>query len=148
MSPDQIKLVKQSWGQVAPIKERAAALFYERLFELDPSLQLLFRNDMAEQGRKLMTMIDAAVNALNDLPSVVPAVRALGARHAGYGVKNTHYETVGQALLWTLERGLGSMFTVETREAWVTVYKVLSSTMIEAADQYAQADVVRQGYAE
>lgn len=143
MSPDQIKLVKQSWEQVALIKETAAALFYERLFQLDPSLRVLFRNDMTEQGRKLMMMIGAAVNSLENLPSVVPAVRAMGARHAGYGVKNTHYETVGQALLWTLESGLGSTFTTETREAWVTVYKVLSSTMIEATDQHTQADVVR-----
>ena len=115
------------------IAEQAAEMFYRRLFELDPSLSRLFKGDMREQGRKLMSMIGAAVKGLDDLERLVPVVRKLGARHAGYGVKDRDYATVAQALLWTLEKGLGEAFTPDVREAWVAVYGVLADTMKRAA---------------
>jgi hemoglobin-like flavoprotein len=133
MSPDQIDLVQRSWRQVAPIADTAAQLFYERLFTLDPSLRALFRGDMKEQGRKLMTMISVAVSGLSRLEQLVPAVQALGRRHAGYGVRDEHYGTVGAALIWTLEQGLGDAFTPPVREAWVATYGVLANTMKDAA---------------
>jgi hemoglobin-like flavoprotein len=133
MTSDQMKLVQASFAQVAPIAETAAALFYARLFELDPSLRHLFRDDMREQGRKLMHMLTIAVSGLDHLESLVPAVQALGRRHAGYGVRDAHYATVASALLWTLEQGLGSAFTHDVRDAWVAVYQVLASTMQAAA---------------
>ena len=133
MTPDQIDLVRTSWDQVKPIREQAATLFYERLFTLDPSLESLFKGDMKAQGVKLMTMIQTAVNGLVDLESIVPAVRALGERHVGYGVKAAHYDTVGEALIWTLAQGLGDAFTDDVRAAWVETYTLLSTTMIEAA---------------
>lgn len=132
MSPVEISLVKESFRKVVPIADQAAALFYARLFELDPELRQMFRGDMIEQGRKLMSMIAMAVSALERLDSIVPAVQALGARHAGYGVEEDHYATVGAALLWTLERGLGAEFTPAVREAWTSTYTLLANTMIDA----------------
>lgn len=129
MTAAETALIKESFAKVAPIADQAAALFYTRLFELDPSLRALFRGDMAEQGRKLMTMISMAVGGLDRLESLVPAVRQLGLRHAGYNVREAHYETVGAALLWTLEKGLGPAFTPATREAWGKLYWLLAETM-------------------
>ena len=129
----QKTLVQDSFAIVAPIADDAAALFYRRLFELDPSLQRMFRGDMAEQRRKLMQMLTAAVKGLDRLDQLVPVVQDLGRRHATYGVEDRHYETVGAALLWTLEKGLGKAFTPETKEAWATVYGVLATTMQDAA---------------
>ena len=129
----QRTLVQESFAIVAPIADDAAALFYRRLFELDPSLQHMFRGDMAEQRRKLMQMLTAAVKGLDRLEQLVPVVQDLGRRHATYGVEERHYETVGAALLWTLEKGLGKAFTPETKEAWATVYGILATTMKQAA---------------
>src|SRR5215213_4933586 len=129
MTPEQIALVQISFAQVLPIADTAAALFYSRLFELDPSLKPLFKGDMAEQGRKLMTMIRVVVNGLNRLDELVPAVQELGRRHARYGVRDEHYDTVGAALLWTLSQGLGARFTSETEAAWATAYTLLAETM-------------------
>lgn len=133
MTPHQIQLVQTTFKDVAQIKDQAAALFYDRLFELDPSLKRLFRNDMQEQGRKLMAAIGVVVAGLNDLDRIVPTVRALGARHTEYGVLPQHYDTVGEALLWTLERGLGNKFTSDVSDAWATAYGTLAGVMIDAA---------------
>ena len=133
MTPAEIQLVKDSFRKVAPIADQAAALFYARLFELDPGLRPLFRGDMAEQGRKLMTMIATAVASLDRIDTIVPAVRQLGVRHAAYRVTDEHYATVGAALLWTLEKGLGAAFTAEVRAAWTNTYTLLANTMMEAA---------------
>jgi hemoglobin-like flavoprotein len=133
MSPEHKRLVQSSFTQVAALGEPAAALFYQRLFELDPRLRPLFKSDMAEQGRKLLAMIATAVNGLDDLGALVPAVQALGARHRGYGVADQDYETVAAALLWTLEQGLGAGFTPAVKDAWVAVYTVLADTMKQAA---------------
>ena len=139
MTPEQAVLVKESWAKVTPIADKAAELFYGKLFEMDPSLKPLFKGDMTEQGRKLMAMINTAVNALDRLEEVVPAVQELGKRHVGYGVKDKDYDTVGGALLWTLEAGLGDGFTPEVKEAWTSVYGVLATTMKEAAKDVAVA---------
>ena len=134
----QKTLVQGSFATIAPIADDAAALFYRRLFELDPSLERMFRGNMAEQRKKLMQMLTAAVKGLDRLDQLVPVVANLGRRHADYGVTDTHYETVGSALLWTLEMGLGRAFTTEMRDAWATVYGLLATTMKEAARE-AQA---------
>jgi hemoglobin-like flavoprotein len=133
MTPESERLVRDSFAKVAPIAPAAASMFYARLFVLDPSLRPLFKGDMAEQGRKLMTMIGTAIANLHRLDSIVPAVRDLGRRHGGYGVQPAHYNTVATALLWTLEQGLGDQFTPATRDAWVECYTVLARTMQEAA---------------
>ena len=116
-----------------PIADTAAALFYERLFELDPALRPLFRGDMGAQGRKLMTMIGVAVKGLGRLSEIVPTIQKLGARHVAYGVKDEHYATVDAALLWTLGQGLGERFTSEISAAWMNAYTLLSDTMRAAA---------------
>jgi hemoglobin-like flavoprotein len=139
MTDDQKKAVQTSFAKVEPIAEAAAAMFYTRLFELDPSLRPLFKGDMAEQGRKLMAMLSVAVRGLDRLDELVPAVKQMGARHETYGVTDAHYGTVAEALLWTLDRGLGADFTPEVRDAWVAVYTVLAATMQAGATQPATA---------
>ncbi len=105
-------------------------MFYANLFEADPSLKVLFKGDMAQQAAKLMQMIDAAVGKLNDLGFLVPVLQQLGRQHTTYGVLPSHYDTVGAALVKTLEQGLGPAFTPETRDAWFSVYGVMASVMI------------------
>lgn len=133
MDSKQKELVQSSFALVAPIADTAADLFYDRLFEIDPTLRPLFKGDLKEQKKKLMQMLAAAVRGLDDISALAPVVRDLGARHGGYGVKDEHYDTVAAALLWTLEKGLGEKFTLDTKAAWVAVYGVLSSTMKEGA---------------
>ena len=136
----QIELVQKTFAVVAPIADDAAALFYRRLFEIDPRLEPMFKGDMAEQRRKLMVMLSAAVKGLPRLDRLVPVLEDLGRRHAHHGVEDRHYETVGEALLWTLEKGLGPEFTPEVREAWTSVYGIVASTMkAGAAQQLAEA---------
>jgi hemoglobin-like flavoprotein len=139
LTPEQITLVKESWEKVLPISETAAELFYGKLFELDPELKSLFKGDMTEQGRKLMAMINTAINGLTNLEAIVPAVQQLGERHVDYGVKAEDYDTVGAALIWTLEQGLGEAFTPDVQEAWVGVYTLVATTMKEAAQKYQAA---------
>ncbi|MFL6245879.1 MAG: globin family protein [Thermoanaerobaculia bacterium] len=137
MNTRQIELVQSSFAQVVPIAGVAASLFYDRLFELDPALRGMFRGDMAEQGKKLMTMIGTVVGGLKSLDRIVPGIQALGARHAGYGVRDEHYDVVGTALLWTLAKGLGAAFTDEVRDAWTAAYTLLANTMKDAAAEAA-----------
>ena len=138
MTPRQQTLIRESWAQVAPIADTAATIFYDRLFELDPSLRTLFsRTDMAGQRRNLMQTLAVVVASIDRLESIVPAVEALGRRHAGYGVEAAHFETVGQALLDTLAIGLGEAFTTEVREAWATAYGILAGVMQSAAAEIA-----------
>jgi hemoglobin-like flavoprotein len=125
----QINLVQTTFAVVAPLAEDVAALFYRRLFEIDPSLESMFPGDMSGQRRKLMVMLTAAVKGLPRLDRLIPVLEDLGRRHAEYGVIESHYETVGEALLWTLEKGLGPEFTPDVKEAWTTVYGVLAATM-------------------
>ena len=133
LTPAQIEAVKSSFAQVAPMAEEAAKLFYEQLFTLDPTLRSLFAEDMTAQRQKLMQMLSTAVNGLDQLETIVPAVKALGVRHIQYGIHDSHYETVGQALLWTLEQGLGPAFTSEIKAAWTEVYTLIAETMKGAA---------------
>lgn len=133
MQNETITLVQQSWKKVAAIAPKAAELFYQNLFSADPSLMPLFKGDMHEQGKKLMQMIGAAVGKLHDLPTLVPILQELGKRHSGYGVEESHYQTVGAALLKTLGQGLGNDFTAEVKEAWTTVYTVMAQVMTDAA---------------
>ncbi|MEZ5941559.1 MAG: globin family protein [Planctomycetaceae bacterium] len=137
MTPEKIAIVQANWAAVEPIAPQAADLFYGKLFELDPSLRPLFPEDMAEQKKKLMDMLSVAVTSLTKLDELVPAVRQLGKRHVAYKVTADQYPTVGAALLWTLEQGLGDQFTEEAKAAWTEVYTVLSSQMIEAAEEAA-----------
>jgi hemoglobin-like flavoprotein len=133
MTPRQVALVHGSWERVRPIRDRAGALFYERLIELDPSLAPMFRGDLAAQGRTLMTMIDTVVSSLDRLGALVHALRALGQRHAGYGVEARHHDLGGRALLDILRAGLGKAFDSETSDAWAVAYGTLVGLMQEGA---------------
>ena len=135
MNEQQIALVQQTfYDHVLPISEAAAEIFYNKLFELDPEVRPLFKTDMKSQGQKLMQMLAAAVNGLNHLESIIPAAQALGRRHVNYGVVDAHYDTVGEALVWTLGQGMGDAFTPEVKEAWVATYTILAKVMIDAAN--------------
>ncbi|ALT77977.1 globin family protein [Paucibacter sp. KCTC 42545] len=130
MDQQTITLVQDSWAKVIPIAPAAGALFYANLFEADPSLKALFKGDMTQQASKLMQMINAAVAKLDDLDSLVPVLQQLGQRHSTYGVQPAHYDTVGAALLKTIEQGLGPAFTPATKEAWASVYGLIASVMM------------------
>lgn len=135
MTPQQIQLVRDSFAAVAPIADQAGGLFYGRLFEIAPTLRPLFKGDIAAQGRKLMATIGLAVGSLDRLSELVPVLQDLGCRHAGYGVKEDDYDTVAEALLWTLERGIGQAFTPPVKAAWAAAYTLLADTMKQAARQ-------------
>lgn len=139
MTPQQIEMVKQTWTMVVPIADKAAELFYGRLFELEPEYKALFKHDMTEQGKKLMKTINIAVEALDDVEPLIPTLKKMGADHVGYGVKERDYNVVGAALLWTLEQGLGDAFTDEVKNGWAAVYDVLAGVMKEGAAELESA---------
>jgi len=138
MTPDQVKLVQDSFAKVAPIADTAATLFYDRLFEVAPQVRGLFPDDMSEQKIKLMGMLAVVVKGLDNLPAILPAASMLAKRHVAYGATPAHYPVVGGALLWTLEKGLGPGWTPEVAEAWTAAYATLSGFMI--AEAYGRSD--------
>ena len=125
----QITLVQNSFGKVEPIAEQAADIFYTKLFEYDPKLKPLFKSDIKAQGRKLMATLKVATAGLNDLDTLVPVLHQLAERHVNYGVKAADFTPVGNALLYALHQGLGDQFTDEVRQAWVEVFRLVSTTM-------------------
>lgn len=133
MTPNQRALVDISFAKVLPIADAAAALFYEDLFARDPKLRLLFHGDMREQRRKLMTMLATAVANLDRWQEIAPAVQEMGRRHIAYGVRPAHYETVGAALIATLEKGLGDGFTPDVRAAWEACFAIVRDEMLAGA---------------
>lgn len=142
MTPDQRMYVQETWKQVAPIADTASAMFYERLFEIDPDLRRLFAaTDMATQRRKLVAAIAGVVGGLDRLEDIVPTIAELGRRHRSYGVTDVHYDTVGAALLWTLEQGLGDAWTPAVEAAWVTAYTTIAQVMRSAAAEESAAQV-------
>lgn len=140
MNPSQIALVQDSFAKVAPIADQAAVLFYDRLFEIAPNVRPMFRGDMAEQRRKLMSVLGVVVTGLSRLETVLPAASALAKKHVSYGVKDEHYPIVGAALLWTLEKGLGEAWNPELAEAWTAAYGTLSGYMISEANGVQAAE--------
>ena len=142
MTAIEIGPIRESWTAVEPIADTAAGLFYGRLFELDPAIERLFRRtDMDAQRKNLMQTLTVVVKSLDRLDQILPAVEALGRRHAGYGVRESRYPTVGAALLWTLEQGLGDAFTTDVPKAWTTAYGTLASVMIEAGRTDSASDL-------
>lgn len=133
MTPLQIELVRVTWRRVQPLREAAATLFYGRLFELAPEVQPLFKRDLGSQGAMLMAALDTVVGALDRPDQLLPLAERLACRHVGYGVEPQHYDTVGEALLWTLAQGLGDDFTPAAAEAWRTAYAALAGAMKRAA---------------
>jgi hemoglobin-like flavoprotein len=133
MTSDQKALVKTTWKMMAPTADTAAGRFYERLFEIDLSTRSLFQSsDMAEQRRKLVQALALVVQGIDDLAKLAPAIADLGRRHAQLGVIESQYESVGSALLWTLEQSLGSNWTIEARLAWTNAYALVAGLMKQA----------------
>ncbi len=138
MTPDQVRLIKLTFAQAMTIKDQAGRMFYDRLFAIAPEVRPLFTGDIDAQARKLMDTLALAVGMLRDMPTLVATLEALARRHVAYGVKDEHYDTVGEALIWTLERGLGPGFTAEARNAWTALYVTVAQVMRRAASGAAK----------
>ena len=135
MTSKQIDLVKTTWAIVAKMDPvTVGGLFYGRLFEIAPQLKHMFRSPVPEQSKKLLAMINYVIIKLDKLEDILDEVTKLAQRHVKYGVKPDHYGLVGEALLWTLEKGLGGNWNSEVKEAWSNCYQVLSSAMINASE--------------
>ena len=139
MTPDQKQIVKDTWEQVLPIQETAASLFYGRLFDQYPEVKPMFKGDMQQQGEKLMKMLDQAVGSLDNLDALVSPLQQAGKAHKEYGVKAEDYDKVGASLLWTLQQGLGDVYTPAVEDAWSSTYSTLSSVMIDGAEYTKEA---------
>jgi hemoglobin-like flavoprotein len=137
ITPRRVELVQQSFARIAPMADAAAGLFYGRLFEIAPEVRPLFTGDITAQGRKLMSVLALAVGSLPDLSELVPIVQDLGRPHTEYGVRDAHYDSVAEALIWALDQGLGPDFTSEVKDAWIAVYTMLANTMKGATQQNA-----------
>jgi hemoglobin-like flavoprotein len=133
MTPEQAQIIKLTFAQVMRERDKVGRMFYDRLFSIAPEVKPLFRGDIAEQSRKLMDTLALAVGMLRDMPTLVITLEGLARRHVGYGVKDEHYDKVGEALLWTLEKGLGDAFTAQVREAWTALYVAVAKIMRDAA---------------
>ena len=133
MTPEQITTVQDSFRKVMPISGTAADLFYDHLFEIAPEVRSLFPDDLVTQKKKFIVMLATAVNNLDQVGKIIPAIEELGRRHAAYGVVDKFYEPMGAALIWTLEQSLGTEFTPEVEAAWTETYQVLAGAMRVAA---------------
>lgn len=140
MTPDQVKLIRESFAKVAPVSDRLAALFYQRLFEIAPEVRPLFKSDIEQQGRKFMATLTVAVSSLDRFETLKPALRALARQHAHLGVHNDYYRPLGEALIWALQEGLGESFGEAAREAWEAAYALLANTMKAEARDSEQAE--------
>lgn len=128
MNAETERLVRESWARFEPIAVASARFFYDKLFELDPEASRLFaRTDMEAQGKKVMRMFAEIVRTLDQPETLVAEMADLGRRHVQYGVQDSQYDSVGSALLWTLEQGLGEAFTPEIRDAWTEAYLYVST---------------------
>lgn len=136
MTSAEIALIENSWDYIILNMEEAGELFYSRLFEIKPELSSLFKGDIRNQSRKLTSMITFLVQKLNTLDEVKKDIVALALRHNNYNVKPEYYHSVGAALLWTLEEGLGTQWTDELKSAWMNLYVALSNMMIQASQKH------------
>ena len=139
MSATEKELVQRTWKELVPVADAVAELFYRKLFDVDPEIMPLFKGDMKERGRKLTDMITFAVYGLDIMETIIPAVQELAARHAGNEVRASHNDTVGGALLWTLEQGLGAAFTPDVGEAWAGMYELLATNMENAGENAGES---------
>ena len=137
LTAEEITLVQNSFALIEPKADEVAALFYGKLFEIDRSTKPLFKGDMTEQGRKLLSVLKTAIASLHKFDQLVPALKVLGQRHHDYGVELRHYQSFAQALLWTLKQSLAGAFTPEVEAAWATTYGALAEVMMKGAKEPA-----------
>ncbi|HUD89740.1 MAG TPA: globin family protein [Xanthobacteraceae bacterium] len=147
MTPEQVKIVRLTFAQAMNRKIEVGMVFYERLFAIAPDTRILFKGDIEEQSRKLMDTLAIAIGNLRDTPALVSMLEALAHRHVAYGVREEHYDKVGEALLWTLEKVFGAAFTAEVRDAWATLYGIVAETMLKATAGTTQARAGRSASA-
>jgi len=133
VTPEQIKIIKLTFSQAVTNKDAVGRMFYDRLFAVAPEARALFKGDIDDQSRKLMDTLALAVGMLRDMPTLIPTLETLAVRHVAYGVKDEHYDLVGQVLLWTLEQGLGPAFTSDAKAAWTALYGTVAGVMRKAA---------------
>jgi nitric oxide dioxygenase len=133
MNPAEIQSIRASFPAICTMTEPLSVLFYGRLFESDPTLRPMFRQEIALQGRKLMDMLTWVIDNLDDLESLAPALRALGQRHVGYGVRPEHYATISRAFLWALGQSLEAQFYPDVKAAWGAVLEAIGSRMMAGA---------------
>ena len=133
MIPEQIRRVKEIFAQIAPLAGDLAAVFYQRLFQLDATLRPLFNEDLSEQKKKLLMMLKFAVGTLDRMDVFERSLEELGRKHVAYGVRDAHYETVGTALILTLRDMLGAALTEKLEAAWIAAYTLIAGTMRRAA---------------
>jgi hemoglobin-like flavoprotein len=130
ITPQQKRLVRETFDEISESPIEVALLFYGRLFELDPSLRPLFRTDLREQSQKLVLMLSVVVKGLDRFEDLLPELAALGRRHVDYGVKAKDYATLSSALLWALARSLEPHFDLETKAAWASVIGSINEAMV------------------
>ncbi len=147
MNAKDVALVQQSFEKVAAMGEPVAELFYSELFAIDPSLRRMFKGDMREQHKKLLTALGMTIRSLHAPSKIVGPAQVLAVKHVSYGVMPIHYTYVGNALLRTLKKGLGDQFTPELCDAWVEAFRMLAKVMKEAAysNDRAKTKVVASG---
>ena len=145
MTPEQVTMVQSSFEKVAPIADKAADIFYDRLFEIAPEVRPMFAADMSRQKEVLMQTLGTAVQNLHQVETILPVVKELGVKHLGYGVKDEHYDTVGAALLYTLEKGLGDDWNDDLKAAWAETYGTVAGVMKDAAAE-AAAKAPKKGF--
>jgi hemoglobin-like flavoprotein len=133
MTPEQITLVQSSFERLGPELPTLATRFYQELFGRDPALRALFTTDLALQKVRFAEKLSEIVRAMPRLEELLGHTRALGARHASYGVRALDYRTVGDALIAALAAVLGDSFDTPTREAWVIAYNLMAETMLDGA---------------
>ena len=139
MTQKQKDLIKSTWALVAAIDPVVVGgLFYNRLFEIAPQVKHMFRSPIDGQSKKLLAMIGYIITRLDRLETILPEIERLAKKHISYGVKPDHYATVGDALLWTLEKGLGEHWDEEVKDAWTTCYVLLSNVMINVSEDEKQ----------
>jgi hemoglobin-like flavoprotein len=140
ITPEQVQQVQSSFTQLLPMAEAVGEMLYSRIFELAPEARALFKEDIRPQAKRTMAAVKVAVEGLDRLDDVAPFLIRLGARHVNYGVRPEHFTVVGEALLWTLEEGLGDSFTPELRDAWAAAWDVVAGAMVSGLRQ-AEAEL-------
>lgn len=134
MTVEEITLIKKSWKLIRSLDPILVAdVFYSKLFSMNPPLRKMFPEDMDGQYRKLMNMLNTLVARLEDEEGTAKMIDEMAGRHIGYGVRPAHYRQVGNALLWTLAKGLGPDAGAATIEAWRKWYEGLAERMMNQA---------------
>ena len=131
MKAEQLQLVLQSLNEIQLLADKITTDFYQHLFEVEPSIRELFKGDIKRQGSMFITTLSLAVNGLSRMEDIQPAVRTLGERHSGYGVKPEYFQPFRESFLWALERHLRDDFTPELKSAWTEAFEMLSEAMIK-----------------